>query len=526
MGFPGGTPARGCLARKRVRRLGLIAVAAVAAALLVPPLALADGHIHVNLPGGPGMVTSTPPGISCPPQCDADFPGVVTVVLTAVDLNGYSLFEWNGCASIDASTTPPRCSVDTDATVDANFHPAAKLDVSPQGPGSVQASVVSPALGEGDSELTDSSSGNGECHDTAGSLGEAHCVLPYLQGRVVTLTATPSSGEPFLGWGRYDCPALSLTCVITMSSDHQSVTPLFGTTATMHVLLGGAGVVTSVPPGLAESGGVPPCIATSNVDESGPQCDLILPMLSPVRLTATPANPFASVQWSPRCEVPIDDPNSCIVTMAGAEWISVSIGGVRPQQSSPPGYDIVFTVSHTGSGTVRGSRVNCGSTCSAIYPFGNHDTLVATADPGFHFATWRGACNTVPTCSLWVGPTTSLLAVFEADATIPVTPPPPPPPPKVRLKARIVQLRQVGHRRARVLVVRLFVDHAADLRATLQRGRGRTSWSFKLRAGTKTLRMHVPRATRAGNSRLVLALTDASGTRLALVLTRSLRLRR
>jgi hypothetical protein len=409
----------------------------------------------------------------------------------------------------------------------------AKLDVSPQGSGgSVQATVVDPMPGEGVSDPPDSSAGVGECHDglvSDVSDGSAHCVFPYLPGRVVTLTATPSVGEPFEGWGRFDCPATSTTCVITMSSNHESVTALFGASTTMNVLVTGPGTVTSSPPGLVESRTDPaPCVSTIL---NPPSCFLNTAMLQPVRLTVTPTNANAPVKWSPRCEVPVDDPDSCIVTMAGVEWITVSIGGVKAPEAFPPAYDIVFTVSHTGSGTVSGSRINCGSTCSAVYPFGLHDTVVAAADPGFHFVTWQGACSTTPTCSLWVGPTSSLLAVFAADPSTPSTTNQPAQNPshaadtaKLQLAARVVRVEQTGHRRTRVLLVRLSVNHAATLHATLQRGRLRARWSFKLHSGAQTVRIHVPSAAPAGSSRLVLALTDAAGHRHTF--TRTLQLRR
>ena len=305
---------------RRARRLGLVAIGIVAVALLVPSGAFADGNVQVTPPGGLGMITSDPPGINCPPACGPiNFPDA-KVMLTAVGLNGYSFSRWDGCASEDASTTPTRCEVDTtpDATttITASFDPAAKLDVSPQGPGSVQATFDT-ATGEGVTS-SDFSSGPGECHDFADSDGSAHCILPYLRGRVVTLTASPNTGEPFLGWGRYDCPATSLTCVITMNSAHESVAPLFGATGTLHVLLGGVGVVTSSPGGLADnSTGEPqPCASASTQDNAGPTCDLTAPMLSQVRLTVT-GNSGAPIVWSPRCDVPIGDPATCIVTMGG-----------------------------------------------------------------------------------------------------------------------------------------------------------------------------------------------------------------
>src|SRR3954449_7694035 len=41
-----------------------------------------------------GRVTSTPPGISCPPTCTATFASGTAVKLTAVPTRGYSLAEW------------------------------------------------------------------------------------------------------------------------------------------------------------------------------------------------------------------------------------------------------------------------------------------------------------------------------------------------------------------------------------------------------------------------------------------------
>ena len=555
MGFQARTPTGPRVARRRLKWLVYAVLAAAVVALLAPAGALADGTVHVVYPVGPGMVTSDPPGISCPPTCDKTFANGTEVLLKGSRLNDYTFFDWgDDCPDVDFSTEPHLCIVDvnnTDTTVDAIFHPAAKLDVSPQGPGSVQATVLNPAPGEGEAEFGGhgQSSGTGECHDDADSSGETHCVLPYLPGRVVTLTATPDSGVPFEGWGRYDCPAISLTCVITMHSEQESVAPLFGQTATLGVAVRGVGAVVSDPAGLLETDGDTeglPC--TTTADEQAMSCGATLSMLSVVRLTVTPTNPSDLVNWGPRCDVPIAEPNSCIVAMGGTEWVAVGIGVPAPNDAFPPGYDVVFTVNHVGSGTVRGSHIDCGSSCSAIYSFGVHDTLEASPDPGSHFVTWRGACGTSPTCSLWVGPTTLLQAVFDTNPQAPpgnpptnpklppdnpqVSPSQPQPKPggasatktaQVPLTARIERLQIVGRRGSRVVIVHLIADHGAVLHAILVRGRTRANWSIKLHAGSQTVRLRVPGGIHAGHGRLVLALTDIAGTKATL--TRSIQLR-
>ncbi len=44
------------------------------------------------------------------------------------------------------------------------------------------------------------------------------CSEVYPRNRVVTLTATPTNGATFLGWGGV-CKGLSLTCTLTMSGN-------------------------------------------------------------------------------------------------------------------------------------------------------------------------------------------------------------------------------------------------------------------------------------------------------------------
>jgi surface antigen len=73
----------------------------------------------------------------------------------------------------------------------------------------------------------------------------------------------------------------------------------------------------------------------------------------------------------------------------------------------------------TGSGTVKGSRIKCGSTCSAAYSKGTTVALTASAPAGSVFWSWSGACSgTGKTCTLKMNSSKSVTATFVASYTI------------------------------------------------------------------------------------------------------------
>src|SRR5215469_6967018 len=71
--------------------LGLIASATPAMAATPPTLAVAVV--------GPGTVTSTPPGINCPPKCGASFAAGTKVVLGAKAKSGGQFLRWGGACT-------------------------------------------------------------------------------------------------------------------------------------------------------------------------------------------------------------------------------------------------------------------------------------------------------------------------------------------------------------------------------------------------------------------------------------------
>ena len=109
------------------------------------------------------------------------------------------------------------------------------------------------------------------------------------------------------------------------------------------------------------------------------------------------------------------------------------------------------TVSKVGGGTVtsKDGRINCGSSCSALYPTGTTTTLIASNGGGVKFTGWTGACSgTSNNCTVLVDAHLNVGATFAAPPPPPpppptsttTTPPPPPPPPPTTTKTSLVTL--------------------------------------------------------------------------------------
>jgi hypothetical protein len=68
----------------------------------------------------------------------------------------------------------------------------------------------------------------------------------------------------------------------------------------------------------------------------------------------------------------------------------------------------------TGGGTVTGTNINCGSTCSASYNVNSQVTLNASAAPGSTFAGWGSPCSGTGSCTVTMDDNKTVIATFNA----------------------------------------------------------------------------------------------------------------
>ena len=132
------------------------------------------------------LITSMPPGISCPDTCAADFDAKAPVLLTVKTATGSVLTSFPyGCTSVDGST----CRVtmfDEPQFVGVKFNGAQ----GPTPPDIVSVSVKVGKTGDGAGRVT----------ATGLDCGNA-CSASFPYGALAQLTAAPDAGSLFGGWG-------------------------------------------------------------------------------------------------------------------------------------------------------------------------------------------------------------------------------------------------------------------------------------------------------------------------------------
>lgn len=223
---------------------------------------------------GPGTVTSTPPGISCPGTCAAPFPPGTQVTLTAAPAGSAAQRAWSGaCADVPAGD-PCRIDVRGPTTAGAAFEvPPGRVSVvvTVVGAGSVESDppglscvpATSPCTAEFDDDvpvlLTAVAAPGAEGGVWSGDCTDRHCELPagaggdvtvtfvtlrllaveeptggritgpgidcpgdcdewLPQGEVVTLDVTQDEDARFVAWAQ-DCSGTSTTCELTVDAD-------------------------------------------------------------------------------------------------------------------------------------------------------------------------------------------------------------------------------------------------------------------------------------------------------------------
>ena len=322
---------------------------------------------------GSGTVTSNPGGISCGADCSQSYDENTDVTLTATPAAGWSFTSWGGACSGSGS-----CQVTMDA-----------------------AKNVTATFTQQSFALTVSKSGTGTGTVTSNPSGidcGADCSQTYLSGTSVTLTAAPSAGSSFTGWGGA-CSGTG-TCQVTMDAA-KSVTATFAPTPPGQFSLtvqkngSGTGTVTS----------------TDAQISCGSTCTHDYPSGTPVSLNAAAAGGSRFGNWSGGCS----GSGACDVTMSQDRTVTATF--VAQHQ---------LTVSTTGSGTVTSSPagISCPADCDQLYDQGNTVTLNPTPAAGWSFAGWGGACGGTGGCVVTMNTAQSVAATFTQNP--PAAEPPPP----------------------------------------------------------------------------------------------------
>lgn len=275
------------------------------------------------------------------------------------------------------------------------------LQVAPRGLGTI---AFSPAGLDADNQPRSACS-RGEGSDS--------CTVSYDKGQSVTLTATGTAGRSLSSWSNPDCSGTA-PCTLALDDDLTSIVAVFNPLR-LGVRLSNpdAGHVTTEPAGK-------PC--AQQPDDGGDQCFEFAPGTS-VRVTAVINAPHTFRGWNPGCE-PTSATTCTVVVTDEPTWI-----GARFDNDDAPQLPTTITVQFQlkrggdGQGRVTGTKLDCGTVCTAQYDYGKPLALTVAGEGGSIFDGWNGVCaKAQTTCTFPVGPITSIKANFTRDATAPTVP--------------------------------------------------------------------------------------------------------
>lgn len=341
--------------------------------------AAASFALNVSKSGpGAGMVSSAPAGIGCGSTCSASFAQGTSVTLTATPASGSTFAGWSGaCSGAGACTV----TMDAAKSVGATFNTTTS----------------------GSFTLTVSKAGSGAGTVTSNPAGincGTACGAGFSSGSTVTLSAAPSAGSSFAGWGGA-CTGAG-ACAVTMSAA-QSVTATFNTTNT-----GSLGSLSLEVSGL-------PAGSSATLTITGPGgFSQTRTILTGTGQTLSDVSTGAYTVSAPSVVVGGTTYNPSPAT----QNVTVTTGSVtaRVAYAQAPSATFALTVSKagTGAGTVSSSPagINCGSACSASFGSGASVILSAAPDSGSTFAGWSGACTGTGTCAVTMDAAKTVSATF------------------------------------------------------------------------------------------------------------------
>ncbi len=363
---------------------------------------------------GNGMVTSLPAGIDCGVTCAVNFTDGAVVTVTATPNLGSSFAGWSpNCTPIGGNCVVTM-TAHTFVTVTFTLN-TYTLTVATVGNGSGATSnnppgstfnygtlvtvTATPNLGSSFAgwslncaivggncvvtmtadtlvtatftlntyALTVATAGNG-----FGTTSNTPPGSTFNYGTVVTVTATPNPGSPFVGWSP-NCTPIGGNCVVTMTAN-TLVTATFTLNTyalTVATAGNGSGTTSNTPPG-----------STFNYG-------------TVVTVTATP-NPGSSFAgWSPNCTLA---GGNCRVTMSADTLVTATFSLNM----------YTLTVATAGNGSGITTNTPPGST----FTYGTLVTVTASPNPGSTFTGWSGACLGIGPCVVTMNTHRALTATF------------------------------------------------------------------------------------------------------------------
>ncbi len=354
-------------------------------------------------------------------------------------------------------------------------------------------------------------------------------------GSTLTLTANPGPitapgtgttapvPSSFVGWSRPECEGTG-PCTMAVDDNEEAIVAHFS--PVWLEIINNENAASSV-----DVSGPPPTYCTTldcmtALYEAGTRLDV----------TATPpsalgfgCDPFDSDLVAGRCAIETSNiRNFVMLAPADAEPTEPPFNLRKPVTVKRAG---------SGGGRVQGAgadasganwSIDCGTQCKLTeIQYQTRIRLRAIEASGSTFERWAGPpCGGQTVCTFTAGKYPTVRATFTHNAPASIASSDPGPGPRsVPFSVSVSRATTSGRRTKRRIVVTLTTNSSA--RATLRltrKGRGITSRTFALPAGTSTLRAKVPRRTRAGWYRMSLVVTAADGTRKSF--SKRLRLRR
>ncbi|WP_158508932.1 InlB B-repeat-containing protein [Gemmatirosa kalamazoonensis] len=324
-----------------------------------------------------GPVSPTSPDVT---TCTISVPAGDDVALTATPAAGSDFIAWNGCTA-----TGPTCTIAplADAVVTASFAPT-PLGVT------IRAALGTTGAGTVTSRPAGIVCGIG--------IAGSSCSGSFPSGTTVVLTATPSAGSTFGGWGGACAGTTGQNCTVTLTA---------GTSVSVQFTL------PTVPTFAlsVSTGGTGDGTVTSPVGISCPgTCSTTLGAGTVVTLTAAASQGSTFGGWGGACS---GTAPTCAVTMDAVKSVTASFSRIVTT------FPLGVTIAGTGTGAVSSSpgSIDCPGSCTSSYAPGTVVTL--TALPGGQnvtFGGWDGACvgsGTSPTCTITMDGPKSVTALFS-----------------------------------------------------------------------------------------------------------------